>query len=74
MASKQGINRAERKGKDDKGSYGGPAASYSDPIIQDAQSAGQGVANGAQKASSSITEGVKGAGGYLGGMLGGGKK
>jgi len=74
MVSKEGINRAERNGKDDKGSYGGPAASYSDPVIHNAQSAGQGMASGAQKAGSSITEGAKDAGGYLGGMLGGGKK
>jgi hypothetical protein len=74
MVSKEGVNRAERGGKDDKGNYGGPAASYSDPVIKNAQSAGQGVAGGAQKVGGSITEGAKGAGGYLGGMLGGGKK
>ena len=74
MVSKEGINRAERQGKDDKGTYGGPAASYSDPVIQNAQSAGQGVVSGAQKVGSGITDGAKGAGGYIGGMLGGGKK
>lgn len=74
MASKEGINRAERGGKDDKGTYGGPAASYSDPVIKNAQSAGQGMAGGAQKVGGSIADGAKGAGGYLGGMLGGGKK
>jgi len=74
MASKEGINRAERGGKDDKGTYGGPAASYSDPVIKNAQSAGQGMAGGAQKFGGSIADGAKGAGGYLGGMLGGGKK
>lgn len=74
MASKEGINRAERQGKDDKGSYGGPAASYTDPMIKNAQSAGQGMAGGAQKAGTSVVDGAKGAGGYLGGMLGGGKK
>jgi hypothetical protein len=74
MMSKEGVNRAERGGKDDKGTYGGPVASYSDPVIKNAQSAGQGMAGGAQKVGSSITDGAKGAGGYLGGMLGGGKK
>jgi len=74
LASKEGINRAERGGKDDKGTYGGPAASYSDPVVKNAQSAGQGMAGGAQKVGSSITDGAKGAGGYIGGMLGGGKK
>ena len=74
LAGKEGINRAERGGKDDKGSYGGPVAGYSDPIIKNAQSAGQGMATGAQKTGGTIVDGAKGAGGYLGGMLSGGKK
>jgi len=73
MASKEGINRAERGGKDDSGSYGGPASSVSDPLIKNAKSAGDGVTGGAQAAGSSVTEGAKGAGGYLGGMFGGKK-
>ena len=85
LASKEGFNRVERGGKDDKGSYGGPASSVTDPMVKNAQgagqgiasgaqSAGQGVASGAQTAGSTVTDGAKGAGGYLGGMLGGGKK
>jgi hypothetical protein len=70
MASKEGINRAERGGKDDKGTYGGPAANITDPIANNAKS----VAGGAQSAGSAATEGAKSAGGYLGGMFGGGKK
>jgi hypothetical protein len=74
MVSKEGINRAERGGKDDKGTYGGPAAGYSDPVIKNAQSAGQGMMGGAQKVGGGVTDGVKGAGGYVGGLFGGGKK
>jgi len=74
MVSKEGINRAERGGKDDKGTYGGPVAGYSDPVIKNAQSAGQGMVVGAQKVGGGVTDGMKGAGGYVGGLFGGGKK
>ena len=74
LASKEGINRAERGGKDDKGSYGGPAAGLTDPMIKNTKGAGEEIAAGAQSAGSTVTEGAKSAGGYLGGMLGGGKK
>jgi hypothetical protein len=74
MASKEGINRAERGGKDEKGTYGGPAAGYTDPVAKNATAAGEGLAGGAQSAGSTVTDGAKSAGGYLGGMLGGGKK
>lgn len=74
MASKEGINRAERGGKDDKGTYGGPAAGVTDPIANNAQSAGQGVTGAAQSAGSTFTEGAKSAGGYIGGMFGSRKK
>jgi len=74
FASKEGINRAERQGKDDKGSYGGPVASYTDPALQNAQKAGSGITEGAKGAGSSVTEGAKSAGGYLGGFLGGKKE
>ena len=74
MASKEGINRAERGGKDEKGTYGGPAASVTDPIANNAKAAGEGVTRGAKSAANTITEGAKSAGGYLGGLVGGGKK
>jgi len=74
LASKEGINRAERGGKDDAGSYGGPAAGFSDPVIKNAKGAGEGVAGGAQSAGNTVTDGAKSTGGYLGGMFGGGKK
>lgn len=54
-ASKEGVNRAERGGKEDNGSYAGAIGGY-------AKSAGQSAWSGAQSA-----------GGYVGGMLGGGK-
>lgn len=85
LASKEGINRAERQGRDDKGSYGGPAAGYTDPMIKNAKGAGEGivggvseggkmVGSGAQSVGGGLVDGAKGAGGYLGGMFGGGKK
>ena len=74
MASKEGINRAERGGKDEKGTYGGPAASYTDPMANNAKAAGEGVTGAASSAGSTVTDGAKSAGGALGGMLGGGKK
>ena len=65
--SKEGMNRAERGGKDESGSYGGAAANT---VTDGAKSAG-GYASGA---ASSVTDGAKSAGGALGGLLGGGKK
>ena len=73
IASK-GLNRAERGGKDEKGTYGGPVASVTDPIANNAKSAGQGITGAAQSAGSTLTEGAKSAGGYIGGMFGSGKK
>jgi hypothetical protein len=74
MISKEGVNRAERGGKDDKGTYGGPVAGYSDPVLEKGQAAGKSVAGGAQKVGSGVMDGAKGAGGYLGGLVSGGKK
>ena len=74
MASKEGINRAERGGKDEKGTYGGSAAGYTDPVAKNAQAAGEGMTGAAQSAGGTVTDGAKSAGGYLGGMLGGGEK
>jgi len=73
MAGKEGINRAERGGKDDSGSYGGPAASVTDPMAKTAKSGADGLTGGAQAAGETATDGVKGAGGYIGGMFGGKK-
>ncbi|EDU39646.1 hypothetical protein PtrSN001C_007273 [Pyrenophora tritici-repentis] len=64
--SKEGINRAERGGKDEQGrpiEGQGPFGGY-----------GQSAADGVKGGASSVTEGAKSAGGWAGGMLGGGKK
>lgn len=74
MASKEGINRAERGGKDEQGTYGGAASSVTDPVVKNAQGAGEGLAGGAQSAGGAVADGAKSAGGYIGGMFGGGKK
>jgi len=74
LASKEGINRAERGGKDDTGSYGGAASGVTDPVANNAKAAGEGAASKAQGLGSSVWSGAKSAGGYVGGMLGGEKK
>lgn len=65
--SKEGLNRAERGGKDNKGTYGGAAASVTDPIVQGGKSGVQGV-------SGAVTNGAKSAGGYVIGLWGGKKE
>lgn len=58
--SKEGINRAERQGKDEDGSY---ADSVVNPI-----------ADGGKKVGGGLVDGGKSAGGYVGGLFGGGSK
>ncbi|KAI9806113.1 MAG: hypothetical protein M1833_004520 [Piccolia ochrophora] len=77
LASKEGINRAERGGKDDSGSYTG--AGVTDPLANAAKGGAdgvkggaEGVAGGAKAAGDTATEGVKSLGGMLGGGGGGG--
>ena len=81
MASKEGVNRAERGGKDEHGSYGGPASTVTDPLASGAKTVGDGASRGAQNVSSgaqgigsSVTGGAKSAGGYVSSLWGGGKK
>ena len=85
LASKEGVNRAERGGKDESGGYGGPGSSVANPIASNAksggeavaggaQNAGNTVAGGAQSAGNSVWGGAKSAGGYVGGMFGGKKE
>ena len=50
------------------------ASSVTDPVVNNAKGAGEGLAGGAQSAGGAVTDGAKSAGGYLGGMFGGGKK
>jgi hypothetical protein len=61
IASKEGVNRAERGGKDDSGSYTG-SQSYAGAIGSSVSSAG-----------GSVLSGAKSAGGYVGGLFGGKK-
>lgn len=59
LASKEGVNRAERRGKGEKGSY-----------VPDGDTAGKaasGVAEGVKTIAGAATDGVKGIGGILGG-------
>ncbi|CAD6443708.1 5c23351b-bdaf-48e8-9d4d-4cddd20fdec1 [Sclerotinia trifoliorum] len=74
LAGKEGINRMERKGKDEDGSYGGPTSAFTDPVIKNAKGVGQGVVGGAQNVGSGLADGAKTAGGYVGGIFGGGQK
>ncbi|ORY12490.1 hypothetical protein BCR34DRAFT_587124 [Clohesyomyces aquaticus] len=70
FVSKEGMNRAERGGKDDKGrplESQGPLGGYG-------QSAADGVKGGASGVANGVTGGAKSAGGYLGGMWGGKKE
>lgn len=54
LASKEGVNRAERGGKDEKGSYGGPLAGVTDPVVQGGKGVGESVSSGAQSVGSSV--------------------
>ncbi|OQO00966.1 hypothetical protein B0A48_13655 [Cryoendolithus antarcticus] len=74
MVSKEGVNRAERGGKDDSGSYGGPASSVTDPMAKTAKGASDGVTSGASSVGSTVTGGAKSAGGYVSSLWGGGSK
>ncbi|KAF7193022.1 hypothetical protein HII31_05667 [Pseudocercospora fuligena] len=74
MVSKEGVNRAERQGKDDSGTYGGAASSVTDPVVNNAKAAGQSASSGAQGVGSYVTSGAKSAGGYVSGMFGGKKE
>ncbi|EPS38130.1 hypothetical protein H072_8150 [Dactylellina haptotyla CBS 200.50] len=74
LASKHGINRAERGGKDDNGSYGGPLGGITDPVVGGAKTGGNTAASGVQTGMSKMADGAKGAGGYVGGLSPFGKK
>ncbi|OCL08408.1 hypothetical protein AOQ84DRAFT_248626, partial [Glonium stellatum] len=62
LASKEGVNRAERGGKDEHGKSTekqGSLGGYTVPLTENAKKGGEG-----------LVEGAKGAGGYLGGWFG----
>ncbi|KAL4965543.1 uncharacterized protein BDV14DRAFT_199947 [Aspergillus stella-maris] len=64
LVSKEGVNRGERGGKDESGSYGGSMlGGVTDPVVNGGKSAGQGISSGAQSVGSSV-----------GGVFGGGSK
>ncbi|EAW15354.1 uncharacterized protein ACLA_060220 [Aspergillus clavatus NRRL 1] len=65
LVSKEGINRAERNGKDEDGSYGGPLGGVTDPMVDRAKGAGQTLSSGAQTVGNSISGGVQSAGSWL---------
>jgi len=76
LVSREGINRAERQGKDDKGSYapsnvvGGESAAS-----KGVNSVVGGVAEGGKQAAGAAQAGVRSAGGWLGfGSSGGGQQ
>jgi hypothetical protein len=64
LASKEGINRAERGGKDDKGSYSNNTTG--DSYIEQVKGAGAGVAGGAQSLGGSLAGEAKSVGQGLG--------
>lgn len=70
LTSKEGINRAERQGKDDEGGYVPTAVPGSGAV----NTATGGIADGSKAVAGTATDGVKGAGSYVGGLFGGGKK
>jgi hypothetical protein len=58
LASKEGINRAERNGKDESGSHTGPAKSYLDSGKEGASNVGSGLAKGAESAQNYTAGGI----------------
>ncbi|KAJ5132000.1 hypothetical protein N7448_006158 [Penicillium atrosanguineum] len=67
FASKEGINRAERNGKDESGSHAGPAKSYVDTGKDGASNVGSGLAQGAESAQNYVAGGLGGAKSLLSG-------
>ncbi|KAH6986794.1 hypothetical protein EDB80DRAFT_590129 [Ilyonectria destructans] len=70
LASKEGINRTERQGKDDKGGYA-PSKLHGASAVNNTASA---FVDGGKSVGTKSADGVKGAGNYMGGLLGGGSK
>ncbi|KAL1592897.1 hypothetical protein SLS59_009539 [Nothophoma quercina] len=75
--SKEGINRAERGGKDENGNpieSQGPLGGYGQGAVDGVKGGAGAVGGGVQNVGSSVTGGAKNAGGYLGGLWGGKKE
>lgn len=58
FASKEGINRAERNGKDENESHTGPVKGYLDSGKEGASNVGSGLARGAESAESYTAGGI----------------
>ncbi|CAO2653081.1 Nn.00g024920.m01.CDS01 [Neocucurbitaria sp. VM-36] len=75
--SKEGINRAERGGKDEQGrgieGQGGPLGGYGQSAVEGVKGGAGSVAGGAQGVGEGVAGGAKSAGGYIGGLWGGKK-
>ena len=69
LASREGVNRAERSGRDDKGGYIPEAAG---PVAQGGNTVIGGLAQGGRQAAGAAQNGLKNVGGVLG--FGGQKK
>ncbi|KAJ5212464.1 uncharacterized protein N7498_004110 [Penicillium cinerascens] len=65
FGSKEGINRAERNGKDKSGSKAGPAASYLDAGKERASNVGSGLAKGAESAQNVAAGSLNSVKGFL---------
>lgn len=70
FVSKEGINRAERNGKDESGSYAGPASGAWEKSKEGAGNVGSGLASGAESVSNATIGNIPG----VKGMMGGGEK
>lgn len=67
FASKEGVNRAERNGKDESGSRTGPASGLLEKGKEGASSAGSGLAQGAQSLGNATIGNIPGVKGVLSG-------
>ncbi|KAK6348067.1 hypothetical protein TWF718_005886 [Orbilia javanica] len=67
LVSKQGINRVERGGKDENGSYGGPLMGITDPLVD-------GLKSGAKFGANKTTDSVESVGDFITGFSPFGKK
>ena len=72
--SKEGVNRAERGGKDDQGNVAPGDPGMGNKVVEGGKGVGGGVMNAGSSAGSGIMNAGKSTGGYLGGMWGGKKE
>lgn len=54
LTSNEGVNRAERGGKDESGSYGGALSGVTDQVVEGGKGVASTVQSGAQNVGSSI--------------------